>query len=98
MIGDVAAARNVAMFVCSSSSDLEHAEPVGVLTAKDRETLHPCLAGRWDGYRVGPCRTGQYRENGSRNRLVSLQKRATYSVWSSRIRPAIFSSTLARYI
>ena len=39
VIGDIAASRNVSMFVCSSFSDLEHAEPVGVLTAKDHETL-----------------------------------------------------------
>ena len=39
VIGDVAASRNVALFGCSSSADLKDAEPVGVLTAKDRETL-----------------------------------------------------------
>lgn len=40
VIGDVAASRNVAMFVCSSFDDLDDAEPVGVLTARDRETLN----------------------------------------------------------
>ncbi len=40
VIGDVAASRNVALFVCSSFDDLDDAEPVGVLTARDRETLN----------------------------------------------------------
>jgi hypothetical protein len=39
IVGDIAAAQDLAIFVSSSSTDLQHAEPVGALTAKDRETL-----------------------------------------------------------
>jgi hypothetical protein len=39
VIGDVAASRNVALFVCASFDGLENAEPAGALTARDRETL-----------------------------------------------------------
>ena len=75
VVGDIAASRNVPMFVCSSSIDLEHAEPVGVLTAKDRETLH--LVSKAGGTvtaltfadRVGIEKTA------AGNRLVSLQKK-----------------------
>ena len=39
IVSDIAAAQDLAIFVSSSPTDLQHAEPVGVLTAKDRETL-----------------------------------------------------------
>lgn len=39
VIGDIAASSNVAAFVCSSLTDLQHAEPLGVLTAREHETL-----------------------------------------------------------
>ena len=96
VIGDIAASRNVALFVSSSSADLKDAEPVGVLTAKDRETLR--LVSQAGGSRFEPRRAGQYRENGAGNRLVSLQKKGYLSVLSSRILPATSSSTLARCI
>lgn len=43
VIRDMATAQDVALFVSSSSIDLEGAEPVGTLTAKDRETLDGVL-------------------------------------------------------
>ena len=60
VIGDVAASRNVALFVCATFDDLEHAEPAGVLTASDRETLDLGLGSRWDRNCAEPCRTSRY--------------------------------------
>ena len=75
VIGDIAASRNVAMFVCSSSADLEDAEPVGVLTARDRETLR--LVSEAGGTVTASGLAGQVHieQTAAGNRLVSLHKK-----------------------
>ena len=75
VIGDVAASRNVALFVCSSSADLKDAEPVGVLTAKDRETLH--LVSQAGGTVTALSFADQVNieKTAAGNRLVTLQKK-----------------------
>ena len=75
VIGDIAAARNVAMFVCSSSSDLEHAEPVGVLTAKDQETLRLVSEAGGTVTALGLAKQVDIEKTAAGNRLVSLQKK-----------------------
>ena len=75
VIGDIAASRNVAMFVCSSSADLEDAEPVGVLTARDHETLR--LVSEGGGTVTASDLAGQtdIEQTAAGNRLVSLHKK-----------------------
>ena len=75
VIGDVAASSNVAMFVCSSSSDLKHAEPVGVLTAKDRETLHLVSQAGGTVTALSLAEQVDIEKTAAGNRLVSLQKK-----------------------
>lgn len=75
VVRDIATAQDVTLFVSSSPVDLEEAEPVGGLTARDRETLDEVLqaggtvtaaefAGR---QRIEPTTAG--------NRLVALHKK-----------------------
>ncbi len=75
VIGDIAASQNVAMFVSGSSNDFRHAEPVGGLTGKDRETLNFILE-------AGGTVTGMdlavqlgIEKTASGNRLASLHKK-----------------------
>lgn len=75
VIGDIAKAQDVAMFVSASTVDLAHAEPVGGLTPRDRETLDQVL-------RIGGTVTATEfaREVGveqttAGNRLVALHKK-----------------------
>ncbi len=75
VIGDVAASRNVAMFVCSSSADLRDAEPAGVLTAKDRETLRLVLQAGGTATAVSLAEQVKIEKTAAGNRLVSLQKK-----------------------
>ena len=75
VIGDVAGSRNIAVFVCSSSADLKDAEPAGVLTAKDRETLR--LVSQAGGTVTASSLAEQVsiEKTAAGNRLVSLQKK-----------------------
>ena len=75
VISDIATAQNIAMFVSASSSDLEHAEPVGVLTAKDLETLQ--LVSEAGGTVTALELGAQVRieKTAAGNRLVSLHKK-----------------------
>lgn len=75
VIGDIAASKNVSMFVCSSASELEHAEPVGVLTARDHETLH--LVSQAGGTVAAADLAEQVgiEKTAAGNRLVTLQKK-----------------------
>ena len=75
VIGDVAASRNVAMFVCSSYSDLEQAEPVGVLTAKDHETLRLVSEAGGTVSAFGFAKQVNIEKTAAGNRLVSLHKK-----------------------
>ena len=75
MIGDVAASRNVALFVSSSSADLKDAEPVGVLTAKDRETLRLVSQAGGAVTALGLAEQVNIEKTAAGNRLVSLQKK-----------------------
>ena len=75
VIGDVAASRNVALFVCSSSADLKDAEPVGVLTAKDRETLGLVSQAGGTVTALGLAEQVNIEKTAAGNRLVSLQKK-----------------------
>lgn len=75
VIRDVATAQDVAMFVSSSSMTLEGAEPVGALTAKDRETLDLVLnAGGTVTVMEFATRQG-VEQTTAGNRLVSLHKK-----------------------
>ena len=75
VIGDIAASNNVSMFVCASSSDLEQAEPVGVLTAKDHETLRLVFKAGGTVTAVGLAKHVGIEKTAAGNRLVSLQKK-----------------------
>ncbi len=75
VIGDVAASRNVALFVCSSSADLKDAEPVGVLTAKDRETLHLVSQAGGTVTALSLAEQVNIEKTAAGNRLVTLQKK-----------------------
>ena len=75
VIGDIAAAQNIAMFVCASPSRLTDAEPVGVLTANDTETLG--LVAKTGGTVTAPSLAADagIEKTAAGNRLVSLQKK-----------------------
>lgn len=75
VIGDVAASHDVAMFVGSCSSDLKHAEPVGVLTAKDREILQLVLEAGGTVTAMSLAEQVDIEKTAAGNRLVSLQKK-----------------------
>ena len=75
VIGDIAASRNVAMFVCSSSADLEHAEPVGLLTARDHETLRRVSEAGGTVTALGLAGEVGIEKTAAGNRLVSLHKK-----------------------
>ena len=75
VIGDIAAARNVAVFVCSSASDIEYAEPVGLLTAKDRETLSLVSEAGGTVTALELSEHVNIEKTAAGNRLVSLQKK-----------------------
>jgi hypothetical protein len=44
IVTDIAISRDLAIFLSTSSTKLDQAEPVGILTAKDRETLNLVLS------------------------------------------------------
>ena len=75
VIGDVAASKNVAMFVCSSSHNLDNAEPVGVITAKDRETLRLVLQAGGTVTALEFADQVNIEKTAAGNRLVSLHKK-----------------------
>ena len=75
VIGDVAASRNVALFVCSSSADLKDAEPAGALTANDRETLRQVSQAGGTVTALGLAEQVRIQKTAAGNRLVSLQKK-----------------------
>ena len=75
VIGDVAASRNVALFVCCSLDDLEDAEPVGVLTARDRETLELVLKAGGTATAQSLAEQVNIEKTAAGNRLVSLHKK-----------------------
>ena len=75
VIGDIAASNNVAMFVSSSSTDFEQAEPVGVLTAKDLETLNLVLVAGGTVTAIGFAHQIGIEKTAAGNRLVSLHKK-----------------------
>ena len=75
VISDIAASRNVAMFVCSSSNELEHAEPVGLLTAKDHETLNLVSEAGGTVTTLAFADHVGIEKTAAGNRLVSLQKK-----------------------
>ncbi len=75
VISDIAASKNVSMFVCSTSADLKHAEPVGILSANDHETLR--LVSEAGGTVTALSFAGRIgiEKTAAGNRLVSLQKK-----------------------
>ena len=75
VIGDIAASKNVAMFVSSSSNDLTHAEPVGVLTARDHETLRLVSEAGGTVTALGFADRVGIKKTAAGNRLVSLNKK-----------------------
>ena len=75
VIGDIAAAQNIAVFVCTSSADLEDAEPVGLLTAKDLETLELVSNAGGTVTAMSLSTDIGIEKTAAGNRLVSLQKK-----------------------
>ena len=75
VIGDIAASKDVAVFVCSSSSELGHAEPVGLLTAKDHETLQLVSEAGGTVTAMGLANHVGIEKTAAGNRLVSLQRK-----------------------
>ena len=75
VIGDIATSSNVAMFVCSSSMELDHAEPVGVLTIKDHETLRLVSEAGGTVTSLAFADHVGIEKTAAGNRLVSLQKK-----------------------
>ena len=75
VIGDIAASRNLAMFICSSSIELAHAEPVGVLTARDHETLSLVSEAGGTVTALAFANRVGIEKTAAGNRLVSLQKK-----------------------
>lgn len=75
VIRDIAAASDIAMFVGPSSTDLRQAEPVGALTAKDRETMGLVLqiGGTVTATQLA-CELG-CEQTAAGNRLTSLHKK-----------------------
>jgi Winged helix DNA-binding domain len=75
VLSDIASAQNLAMFVSSSPAHLEQAEPVGDLTANDRETLRLVLQA---GGTVTAAELGEQlgvEQTTAGNRLVALNKK-----------------------
>lgn len=75
VIGDIAARQCVAVFVSSSSVTLQDAEPVGDLTAKDRETLDEVLKEGGTVTATEFARRMGIEQTAAGNRLVSLHKK-----------------------
>jgi hypothetical protein len=75
VIGDIAAQQNVAVFVSSSAMTLEDAEPVGDLTAKDRETLDLVLKVGGTVTAMEFARSQGIEQTAAGNRLVALHKK-----------------------
>lgn len=75
VIGDIAKAQDIAMFVSSSSVDLGMAEPVGGLTAKDRETMDFVLKAGGTVTATELARQLGIEQTTAGNRLVSLHKK-----------------------
>jgi hypothetical protein len=75
VIRDVASAQDVAMFVSSLPFVLEDAEPVGALTAKDRETMDLVLTAGGTVTAAEFARRVGIEQTTAGNRLVSLHKK-----------------------
>jgi len=75
VIGDIANSQDVAMFVSTSTVDLSSAEPVGSLTAKDRETLDYVLSIGGTVTATEMARQLDVEQTTAGNRLVSLHKK-----------------------
>jgi hypothetical protein len=75
VISDIAAQQNVAVFVSSSAVTLKDAEPVGDLTAKDRETLDDVLKAGGTVTATDFARRMGIEQTSAGNRLVSLHKK-----------------------
>ena len=75
VIGDIAASRNVALFVCASFDDLQDAEPVGLLTARDRETLDLVSEAGGTATALSLAEQVSIEKTAAGNRLVSLHKK-----------------------
>ena len=75
VIGDVAGSRDIALFVCSSSADLKDAEPAGVFTAKDRETLRLVSQAGGTVTASSLAERVNIEKTAAGNRLVSLQRK-----------------------
>ncbi len=75
VLSDIASAQNLAMFVSTSPSHLDQAEPVGDLTVKDRETLSLVLQA---GGTVTAAKLAEQlgiEQTTAGNRLVALNKK-----------------------
>lgn len=75
VIRDIASAQDVAMFVSSSSVVLQDAEPVGGLTAKDRETLDLVLQAGGTVTATEFAQRQGIEQTTAGNRLVALHKK-----------------------
>lgn len=75
VIGDVAASSDVALYVTTSLAELSQAEPAGVLTENDRETLRIVLQAGGTANAVDLAAKVDIEKTAAGNRLVSLQKK-----------------------
>ena len=75
VIADIAASQNVALFVCPSSSELDLAEPVGLLTARDHETLGLVSKAGGTVTALDFAEQVGIEKTAAGNRLVALQKK-----------------------
>ncbi len=75
VIGDIATSQNVTVFMCSTYADLKYAEPVGVLTARDHETLGLIFEAGGTVSALGLAKQVGIEKTAAGNRLVSLHKK-----------------------
>ena len=75
VIGDVAAAHDLAIFLSSSPTDLEHAEPAGSLTERERDTMRIVLLAGGTVSATQLAEALDIEQTTAGNRLVALQKK-----------------------
>lgn len=75
VISDIAAARNIAMFVASSPETLKYAVPAGTLTPNDRQTLDLVLQAGGTVTATEFAQAVGIEQTAAGNRLVSLHRK-----------------------
>lgn len=75
VISDIATAQDVSLFLTSSPTNLEQAEPAGVLTTKDRETLGLVLGAGGTVTAAELANQLNIEQTTAGNRLIALNKK-----------------------